>query len=285
MRKLTVLLVGLIGTYLSSQVELVWAEHIAAPTLVLFGAQLGKTMGYLDLDVVPEDAEVYINDEKRGICDQYNGIPDYLYLEAGTYRISFRRQGYLDYTREIRVRSGSELEFNTRLEPSPAGSGPPDSFDYDRIESKPKLSRGPEDEYESQEQELASVGKADHEKAEHDRNANTGVSSVSDTESSNQEQSDQENGAKHESILKCRLFPREASLYVDDRFQMLAGQANDSENGLLFAPGNHTINLILPGHISAHQNITLEADKTYYLKMILVPESPDAETDQPADNE
>jgi hypothetical protein len=66
----------------------------------------------VDTDVSPETAEVYLDGTRIGQADDFDGFPDYLYLEPGKYVLEFRHPSYETIHKEIEVREGQAISMN-----------------------------------------------------------------------------------------------------------------------------------------------------------------------------
>ena len=88
-------------------------------------------MGALDLDLEPQDAEVFVDGYLVGNADQFDGYPDYLWLEEGTYEVAFFRHGYQTLFRQYTIYPGVIVEVDDRMRkgeavrPEPSGGGYP----------------------------------------------------------------------------------------------------------------------------------------------------------------
>lgn len=187
--------------------------------------------GYLDLDVHPEEAEVYINGEHIGICDSFDGFPQYLYLKKGKYTISFRLEGYLDFTREITVLPGRELEFNTRLKKAPPGSH-----------------RNSHDTYRD-----------DHSHAHY--------SEMSESRNDH-ENSEQRPPSGNAAFLKFRIHPRNATVYLDGTFAGVAKELMEKGTFRL-SPGEHLLEILMPGYDTASFKVIVRPGETEDIRVFL----------------
>ena len=63
--------------------------------------------GAVDMDILPKDAEVWVEGKHLGAVDDFDGWPSFLYLEAGRYAVEIRRTGFetLHYLLDIPDRS------------------------------------------------------------------------------------------------------------------------------------------------------------------------------------
>ena len=92
------------------------------------GARLAQAagLGGLDLNVRPRKAKVYVDGQRFGKADNFDGLPDYWWLEKGAYQLSLYKDGYLTVVREFTIRPGVIQEVKFRL--APGNSVPPDEF-------------------------------------------------------------------------------------------------------------------------------------------------------------
>jgi hypothetical protein len=57
--------------------------------------------GKIKFLVEPENAIVYVDGEKKGKADQFDGDPDYLELPGGFHKIEIKKDGYKEYSRKL----------------------------------------------------------------------------------------------------------------------------------------------------------------------------------------
>jgi hypothetical protein len=88
------------------------------------GAAYGDGLGALDLNVKPKDAMVYVDGDAIGPVDRYDGYPSYLWLEPGTYNLSFYLEGYQTLTLQHTVLSEVVISVKERLQPGVATPPP-----------------------------------------------------------------------------------------------------------------------------------------------------------------
>ncbi len=73
-------------------------------------------VGALDLGVRPKRVEVFVDGEYIGRNGQFDGAPNYLWLEKGSHEITFYREGYMTVTRELTVQAGLIKDVKFRLQ-------------------------------------------------------------------------------------------------------------------------------------------------------------------------
>jgi hypothetical protein len=73
-------------------------------------------MGIVDIHVMPENAEVYLDGRPIGKASHFDGSPGYLRLKAGGYDLALYRNGYQTIEGEIHVRPGVEYKVKATME-------------------------------------------------------------------------------------------------------------------------------------------------------------------------
>jgi hypothetical protein len=104
MRKLSWLLLGCLVIF--------WGCGMPKETLRGVGNE-----GFLIIQAVPDDAEVYVDGQLMGRAGNYEKDP--LELGSGTHKIEFRKGGYLSEVREIYVGNQSRHTLKVNMRKSP----------------------------------------------------------------------------------------------------------------------------------------------------------------------
>lgn len=116
---------------------------VVALLLAVMGAtSLEAASARLDLDVDPEEARVYLDGKYRGVADDFDDSPDYLWVAPGRHTLELRHDDHHTLRIYFAVASGQHLRFDDELEetddrprrtiesnrlppsPPPSGSGP-----------------------------------------------------------------------------------------------------------------------------------------------------------------
>lgn len=84
-------------------------------------------LGAIDINVKPKRTRVYLNGNYIGMTGDFDGFPDYLWLEEGTHELAFYHEGYLTAVQEIAIRAGAVMNVKLRL--VPGRSVPPEELD------------------------------------------------------------------------------------------------------------------------------------------------------------
>jgi len=70
-------------------------------------------------DVSPEEAQVFLDGRFIGTADDFDGYPDYLYLQPGKYRLEFQLQGFETQSVDIDAHGGSQVKLDNHLKKIP----------------------------------------------------------------------------------------------------------------------------------------------------------------------
>lgn len=227
--------------------------------------------GFLDLDVKPENAEVFIDGKLMGTCDQFDGNPGYLFLKPGNYLITFKKEGYLTFEREIAMRAGIELEFNTRLIEVPAKDGyigekEPQEFtitekaltDVQDASTVTPAPNGPLPSHETMDDTVGQTPPALIEK-----------SGPGGTVSEEMEQ--QPEVMTGQGTVQFRVFPDQVAVYIDRVFIGTSSTLNEKKDGLTLPAGPHQLDLVAPGYQSISETITITINQVFHCRAILIP--------------
>jgi hypothetical protein len=106
----------------------------------------------VDTDIEPEEALLYLDGRFIGSADDFDGHPDFLYLEPGRYRLECRHRKLPTRVLELEVEAGLRYKLDFEMKehrcrrPSPEGRYDPDDIQRhyapcDRVECPPKTDR------------------------------------------------------------------------------------------------------------------------------------------------
>ncbi|MFZ5788375.1 MAG: PEGA domain-containing protein, partial [Acidobacteriota bacterium] len=200
----------------------------------------GPDLMVVDTDISPEDARVTLNGRLIGLADDFDGYPDYLYLEPGRYTIEFSLPGYRSESIEVEARRGRFLPLDTKLQTAP---GEPSPRWYDRPKDLP-VGRvfGPTGTTPSE-----PTGPDPSLRPDVQGGRQTGPSEGSDDE------------LKSVSAIELRIEPEIASVYLDGEFLGTAAELSRLERGIAVTPGTHRLDVLAPGH--AARSLEVEVAK------------------------
>lgn len=180
-----------------------------------------ERMGALDLNVKPDRAIVYIDGNPIGEVDKFDGFPSFLWLEEGTYQISFFLEGYGTITREYTIYPDVVIDIDQKMQPGesvrPETLYPKATVNRDR-----RLQRDRERQEAVARREEAAV-----------REAGIGR-------------------------LLLTVTPADAAVYLDGHFLGTGDELAQLSAGLVLDSGEHTLEVVRPGYVT--EEIPLAVD-------------------------
>jgi hypothetical protein len=188
----------------------------------------------VDTDVEPEHARVLLNGKLIGTADDFDGYPDYLYLEPGQYTLEFSLGGFKSESIKIDARPGRFFPVNLKLQRVP---GEKETPWYDRPEGLP-VARvfGPAGRAESGEPAHADPTMRPETQPAPESAEPTGPPPAAP-------RTPPATGA----ALDLRVSPPSASVYLDGQFLGTGEELGQLERGVAVAPGHHRIEVLAPG--------------------------------------
>jgi len=77
---------------------------------------------FVDTDIHPEKAHVYLGGRLIGVADDFDGYPGYLVLKPGSHTLSFVLDGYRPLSFELKLRPGELIDLDRKLPRSAHGA-------------------------------------------------------------------------------------------------------------------------------------------------------------------
>jgi hypothetical protein len=203
----------------------------------------------VDTDVSPEHARVYLDGQLIGVADDFDGYPDYLYLEPGTYSLEFRLKGYETEKISIEAKAGAYFPIDFKLKRIPGEAATPW---YDRPKGLPVARVWGKDgakkgEVAPETGEAAPPGEEGPPPAEAapappgpDTRLRPELDGGGAPPAAAAQPADN-------AALELRVQPDEAAVYLDGKFLGTAGQLARLERGVAVAAGRHTLEVMAPG--------------------------------------
>lgn len=208
-------------------------------------------MGALDCDINPEDTQIYVDGKYVGICDDYDGFPEYLWLEKGTYDIVFFRPGFQTIARQYTVYPGLVTDVEDRMTPGEAVK-PDDlaSKSTERRDARVEADREREWEAQQQEQEMSEPPRR------YSRSPGSTPPGAYDAR-------------RAPGRLRLQVMPLDASIYLDGRFIGTGDEISRLHSGLIVDPGEHRLEVVRPDYDAETQSFDVDPGEEVTLRVEL----------------
>jgi hypothetical protein len=222
--------------------------------------QVHQNMGALDLDISPEKAEVYLDGTLIGVADNFDGWPQKLWLEAGTYDLVFFHEGFETIARQYTIYAGLTIQVNDRMTPGEAKL-PEELLAQGSANREERLRRRLE---RGEETAAPSAGTdrpdwRDRVRAEREQAARGEVA----------EEPAAFDARVEPARLRLAIQPADSAVYLDGRFLGTAEELLASRPGLLVDAGEHELEVVRPGYESELTAFTAEAGEEVKLTVEL----------------
>ena len=186
-------------------------------------------LGALDLDLAPEKAEVYVDGQRVGVADDFDGFPAYLWLKEGTYDVAFYLPGFKTLARQYTIYPGLVVDVNDTLEQGeavlPQDLGPKT---HERRDARIREDREREEYWRDRSPESMPAPENGHDV----------------------EQGDRRDVRQEPATLHLGVEPSDASVYLDGRFIGTAEELSGLRSGLIVDAGSHRLEIVRPGYRS-----------------------------------
>lgn len=221
-----------------------WYGPAYGPAYVPVGS--APDLAVVDTDVSPEGARILLDGRLIGTADDFDGFPDYLYLQPGRYTLQLELPGYETETIQIDAEVGRLYKLDNDMrriagEPAAAWYDRPSGLPVGRVfaptASEPQAGRGDAERGADSRGQGRRAGPDPALRPELNRSAATATVAT---------------GAS----LQLRVTPGRASVYVNGEFAGTGDELASLARGLSVAPGRHLIEVVAPGF--APRSITLD---------------------------
>lgn len=217
------------------------------------------TSGALDIDVSPGKTEVWIDGRYVGIADNFDGFPQYLWLDKGVYDLVLYREGYQTIARQITVHAGSVVSIDDRMQRGE--SVKPQDLVTKTHERRDERIRSEEERRE----EIARRDRDDMEDWRDRARRRMEERGRYESDRDRDDAADNDGGGR----LRVEILPSDASVYLDGRFVGTGVDLERLRQGLRVEPGEHRIAVVRPGHKAEEQEFTVSPGQEVELEIEL----------------
>lgn len=223
-------------------------------------------------DVEPDEAALYLDGKLIGTADDFDGFPDKLYLQPGSYTLKFELEGFEPYSVSVDATAGSFVRIEHHMKKIPGarhyGTYTPARPEGGVVRYFAKkdgvaapFTPGDRDSYRSRgdarlEEEMDEPNGSEA-APEEDASPQEEAAPAPDEESAAPEESEGIVAASESRIL-FRVRPNDAAVYVDDKFAGTARDLNLLGAGLPVSPGEHRITVTRPGYRDKALKVNVE---------------------------
>ncbi|HEV8336052.1 MAG TPA: PEGA domain-containing protein [Candidatus Polarisedimenticolia bacterium] len=190
---------------------------------------------FVDTDIHPEEAEVYLDGKVIGIADDFDGFPGYLAIKPGRHTLQFRHDGYRSLSFNLRLRAGELVDLDRKL---------------------PKLSAGESDDLPAP--------PARRREAASDRSYPSDRRKESSEEDSEVLRVEQGFG-----VLRLKVLPVAAKVMIDGDFFGTGAEISRLHGGIPLRPGEHRIDVTLAGYRKQVVETKIEVDEESAVQIAL----------------
>ncbi len=233
--------------------------------------------GGLDLNVKPKKTtQVYIDGNYVGLTGNFDGWPEYLWLEAsrrpgsgGTniYELILYNPGYKTVVRQVEIQPGVVIKIRENM--VPGESIPPEELtrakprereEAPRYESRPPSERA---EPAPRPRERTEPLPRPRERAEplprRAPEATRPDAARPDAARPDAARPEALDVRREPARLLLAVAPADASVYLDGHFLGIAGEIGERRSGILIDPGEHRLEIVRPGYAGREIRFDAEA--------------------------
>lgn len=217
------------------------------------GGYSEEAAGALDLDVAPDKTQVFLDGQYLGTVDDFDGWPQYLWLERGTYDLVLYLPGFKTVAKQISVYPGVVIDVGDRLEPG-------ESIRPEDLPSKTHERRDARIEQDRRRAREVEEGRGRPGWRDRYR-GDDGREPVREEEMDDDESADDRalDDRDEPSRLKIRIEPSDASVYLDGEFVGTGHDLAQRDSGLRVDPGEHKLAVVRPGRRSVERTFRVAA--------------------------
>ncbi|MDX1630337.1 MAG: PEGA domain-containing protein [Thermoanaerobaculia bacterium] len=251
-----------------------WGWAFGPGFVVIHDRDPGRGYGALDLDVRPEEAEVWVDGRRVGIADNYDGFPTYLWLPSGDYEVVFYHPGYRTIHREYAIFDGMIIDVEDAMVRGEA-TPPEDLLDRPTPRRDARIERNRKRRLEVQRdreerswRQRETDARREQDRARYSERDRT----VRDSEPGGEERwRERERNVlpaeepRGDASIRLRVAPGDASVYLDGSFLGLAREIGE----LSLEPGDHRLEVVRPGYEAHTEELEFEPGEVMELEIEL----------------
>jgi hypothetical protein len=227
----------------------------------------GTRAGALDFDVAPARTEIYIDGQYVGKVDGFDGWPQYLWLEKGTYDVVLYLDGYRTIARQITIYPGTVISIDDRLERG-------ESIRPEDLASKSTERRDERIRFERERRERIERGEVAEEpdwrgRVRRDRDRDRDRSADRYEGEADGREIREEEGDGRQGRVRFEIEPSDASVYLDGEFVGTGDDLSRLRGGLRVDPGKHRVAVVRPGHRAQEMDFDVDAGEDMELEIEL----------------
>ncbi len=220
-----------------------------------------RSTGALDIDVSPGKTEVWIDGRYLGTADDFDGFPQYLWLDKGVYDLALYRDGYKTIARQITIYGGTVISIDDNMQRG-------DAVRPEDLVTKTHERR--DDRVRTDEERREELARRDRDNMEDWRERARRRLDTSDRyDNKDGEAGDADRSSDGSGRLHLDIVPSDASVYLDGKFIGTGVDLQRVRQGVRIEPGEHKIAVVRPGHKPEEQALTVAAGEDVELEIEL----------------
>lgn len=207
----------------------------------------GPGLAVVDTDLGPDHTRLYLDGRFIGVADDFDGFPDYLYLQPGRYLLEGRLGGYRAVAFSVHAEPGCAFNLRHSLERVPGTAKVHWWDDPEEVAPGVRLF-GPVQPPSA----VSAPARAPD------------LSLRPDLARSR--------GGEVRPGVRLSVAPLEASVYLDGVFVGEARELNRRPRPLPVAAGQHRLHVMAPGHATVERALEVAPDEVLEVVVVLQPE-------------
>ena len=239
-----------------------------------YAAAVPGAWAIIKTDIDPEEARLFLDGNYIGTADDFDGNPDYLYLERGHYKLEFRLDGFETKEYDIDARVGTMTKLDDKMKKIP-GAKQYGSYDTPAVPGGIQRFFGkkngatvaePDGSQEGAPNGYSGSPDATMDQAPPPQRNHTPQAAPPPDNSNGDSWRDREGASASPSVrpsrIRIQVGPPDAAVYLDDRFLGTADDLSQQLQGLKVSPGHHVVTISRPGYRDRAVEVNVEPGHT-----------------------